>query len=324
MTPTTLKRTLLATALGGALLAPAAFAAPPATEQVPASEQTQAEPADLNKDAAKQAVPTPVETTMPYEKADGAWVAISGTVEKPTEGAFQLNYGTGTIIVEMDTWEGWTETMGLKEGDEVLVTGEIDKDIFETASIEAGAVYDQTKDTHYFASKDDEEDLVAWANGPAMTPGMTTIRGAITQVNAGQGEFILNNGIVEMQVDIGKLENNPLDAEGDLVLALGDIVMVSGVIEKNLFEDREIQATTLTRVGDTTQRAAAPDATKQTAEAAVETDAFHAGIETAVETAEVKLPAEVQEVVDEGSYTTEDLVKAQLAALENDRTTGPS
>ncbi len=317
---------------------------------------------------AQQVAPPAAENAaapMPFAQPDNSWITISGTVMSPTEQTFLLDYGGGQIIVEMDDWNGWSEAMNLTEGHEVTVTGRVDDDLLETASIEASAVIDRVTDQHFFASEADEEDLVDWFATESAAAGQTTMRGAVKSVSVEEGEFILDNGVFEVQVDIGKLDANPLDADGALQISAGDIVTVSGVVEKDLFEAREIQAKAINvltpdKIRLETSAGLRPDAApapqqladnvpgappaqgeawsegrnkapphaytgaavaESTQVARVETSASVTATE--VDTS-VMLPAEVEMAAEKDGYTTEDLAKAQLAALRSAPPLNPS
>ena len=57
----------------------------------------------------------------------------------PTADDFVLDYGSGTILVEMDDWDSYGDAYGLMDGDRVTVFGRIDDDFFEVAKVEEKA-----------------------------------------------------------------------------------------------------------------------------------------------------------------------------------------
>lgn len=312
---------------------------------------------------AQQANPAPAtETAMPFAKPDQSWINISGTVMSPTQNTFLLDYGGGQIIVEMDNWNGWVEAMNLGEGHQVTVVGRIDNDILETASIEASAVVDDVSGQHFFASAADEEDLTDWFATQAAASGQTTMRGVVQTINAEEGEFVIDNGVFEVQVDTGKLKENPLEAGGATRIKQGDIVTVSGTVESDLFEARELQAMTVNLLTpdnvqlETSAQLGAQDQQRlaiagappgqgeawedgrqeaspktyagvnaeihadQTAQQAQSTETAT----TASADVMATLPEEVQAASAEEGYTTEDLAKAQLAAIQSAPPLNPS
>jgi len=70
-------------------------------------------------------------TIDPYAKPDDSWISISGTVVNPKDDTFMLDYGQGTILVEMDDWDGVGEAYALIDGDRVTVYGAVDDGLFD-------------------------------------------------------------------------------------------------------------------------------------------------------------------------------------------------
>jgi len=99
----------------------------------------------------------------PYEQPDDAFVTLSGQVKSTGNGEFALDYGEGSIRVEMDDWDRYDEARPLSEGDQVTVYGRIDDDFFEATTIEAGAVYVAGLNSYFYASSADEEGIPAVA-----------------------------------------------------------------------------------------------------------------------------------------------------------------
>lgn len=178
----------------------------------------------------------------PYLKADESWITISGTVEGVTPDSFTLDYGDGMITVEMDDGDRDADGYNLLRGDEVSVIGRIDRDFFESTSIEASSVYVKNIGTTFFASSVDDEDWSAFTESVTspMSMSSTSIIGEVTGVGA--NEFTVNSGFSAMRVDVSGLSYDPLDAEGYQKIEVGDIVKVVGTIEPNLFTGREIEA----------------------------------------------------------------------------------
>ena len=199
------------------------------------------------------AVAIPCLAADPTDRPDNSWVSVSGTVVSAKPDSFQLNYGDGTILVEMDDWDWYAEGAALKSGDKVTVSGRMDDELYEKKSIEAESVYLQGLNTYFYASATDEED---W-NFPALSgaePASTFIlTGTISAV---QGrEFRLDTGERRFIVDTRNLLYNPLDGLGHQKLAEGDRVRVAGKVSVNLFDKGEILAESITTlVRDKTKR----------------------------------------------------------------------
>jgi len=86
----------------------------------------------------------------PYAKADGSWITVTGEVDAVAADSFTLDYGEGAVTVEMDDGDRDADGYKLIRGDEVTVTGRIDRDFFETTSIEASSVYVKNIGTTFF------------------------------------------------------------------------------------------------------------------------------------------------------------------------------
>lgn len=178
----------------------------------------------------------------PYAKANNTWITISGSVESVSADAFMLDYGDGVITVEMDDGDRDADAYKLVKGDKVTVSGKVDDDFFEIATIEASSVFVENLGTTFFASAIDEETsegLAAVFASPIVVAD-TIVTGTVTTV--GEHTFTVDTGLRELNVDPGSMPYDPLDDEGYLKLTVGDRVKIRGDIERNLFENHEIEA----------------------------------------------------------------------------------
>ncbi len=179
----------------------------------------------------------------PYQKADETWISISGTVTEPTADSFMLDYGKGMVAVEMDDWDWYGDAYGLLEGDKVTVNGRIDDDLFETTSIEASSVYVESLGSYFYASAADEEDAsYATVVTSPVVVSTVTVRGEVTSIDTLEGEFTVDTGVKQVTVDTEELAYNPLDDKGFQQIEKGDRVSVSGEIDNDLFDTREVEA----------------------------------------------------------------------------------
>lgn len=178
----------------------------------------------------------------PYAMANNTWVTISGSVKAVSKDSFMLDYGDGLITVEMDDGDRDADAYKLMTGDKVTVSGKIDDDFLELATIEASSVFVENLGTTFFASAIDEEASEALA-GVITTPVVisdTIVTGTVTSVNS--SEFTVDTGLRKIKVDVGSMAYNPLDDEGFLKVDVGDRVKVRGDINHELFEGREMEA----------------------------------------------------------------------------------
>lgn len=175
----------------------------------------------------------------PYMQPDDTWISLTGTVQDVTRDSFNLDYGTGTVIVEMDDGDRDADAYKLIEGDYVTVSGRIDDDFFETTSIEASSVYVPKLNTFFYASAVDEEDFSGWYNLD-LPAGEVIAQGTVTEV--GEHEFTINRHSQSLEVSTTFMENNPLDDEGYHRIAVGDVVRVSGEMEFGFMSEAELEA----------------------------------------------------------------------------------
>lgn len=183
----------------------------------------------------------------PYMQPDNSWISISGTVRDVTPGAFNLDYGEGIVIVEMDDGDRDADAYKLLDGDSVTVNGVIDDDFLETTSIEANSVYVDKLDTYFYASALDEEDFAIWYTLPT-TPGQVTLQGTVTNVS--DDSFTLNRGYRSINVGVEEMAYNPLDDEGYQHVERGDVVRVMGMMDDELFDNELLEARAIVTLVD--------------------------------------------------------------------------
>lgn len=185
----------------------------------------------------------------PYLEPDESFITVSGEIESVSPDTFTLNYGEGTIIVEMDDGDRDADAYKLISGDEVTVTGRIDDDFYETTTIEASSVYVENLDTYFFASSMDEESYpVAWSL--PLEDSMTSIYGQVTSV--GGDDFTMDTDSGEVTIEVDEMVRNPLDDIGYLQIEQGDVLSVSGHIDIDLFEDHTFEAVSIREFHDST------------------------------------------------------------------------
>jgi uncharacterized protein YdeI (BOF family) len=124
-------------------------------------------------------------------KPDGAWINISGTVERVMADAIVLNYGKGAITVAMDDVDRDAGAYELVAGDKVTVNGKIDDDFFDKASMEACSIYVVKLGTTFFARSADEEAHWVSIADPVVVSAVT-LQGPVTAVD--KEKFTMNTG----------------------------------------------------------------------------------------------------------------------------------
>lgn len=214
--------------------------------------------------AAFIAAPAQAQTMMQDEYP----VVLSGTVAEIGDDEFTLQYdGTNYITVEMDDWDMFWETEEtelLTVGDEVVVTGQIDDDLFEGREIAANSVYLVTDSTFY--TRDDQAAYPSYLYGSAnnqdlasqlamqepaaggkaaqtMTDTPKSWVSAVGTISSIEGsEVIVDAGEFDLTVNMGDLENSPQN------LTSGDQIFVSGLMDQDFLSNQEISANRLVKI----------------------------------------------------------------------------
>ena len=181
------------------------------------------------------------DSPTPYTLPDEAFVTVSGKVVSSTPDSFQLDYGKGSILVEMDDTDVFSEGYVIVPGEKVVVTGQIDADKGETRSIEAGSVYVESLATTYKASSEDEEELAMASvhKEPAEFPNLE-VRGTIEKVSGREFTLLTEEG--KVTIDTGDMSFNPMTQAGAQSLKVGSIVSVVGPVNNSLFSGEEVRA----------------------------------------------------------------------------------
>lgn len=192
----------------------------------------------------------PAVAQNPYLQPDDTWITISGKVESVSPNQFELDYGSGTVTVEMDDGDRDADAYKIYNGDEVTVTGLIDDDFYEVTTIEASSVHVKDIGTTFYASAVDEEDPLGIYAYPlpelTVVVGASVVTGTVSDVDVAEEEFTLNTGLRLMTVEVDEMPYNPVDDEGYQKLEAGDVVSVRGQIDHDLFEGRVFEADSVT------------------------------------------------------------------------------
>lgn len=181
----------------------------------------------------------------PASRPDNSWISISGSVKDVVTNSFTLDYGDGVILVVMNDGDRDAGGYKLLPGDKVTVTGMIDDDFFEKASIVASNIYIEKLGTHFFAAVADKGALYVVEKHPVEVAD-TVVQGIVTEVD--DQEFQLDTAVRTLTVNVGKMPYNPLDDKGYQKIRTGNVVRVSGRIDKQLFLGRELIADDVTKL----------------------------------------------------------------------------
>ncbi len=191
----------------------------------------------------------PASAQDPYEAPDDTWISVTGTVESVSADEFLLEFeenGESLITVEMDDGDRDADAYKLLPGDTVTVYGIIDDDLFEMRTIEASSVYVHNLNTYFYASAVDEEDTFVTITPPVVSA--MVLQGVVTEVN--DEEFKLSTGLQEITVEVEEMPYNPLDDVGYQKIEVGDRVSVTGHMDYDFLEGRELVAETITTLSN--------------------------------------------------------------------------
>jgi uncharacterized protein YdeI (BOF family) len=173
----------------------------------------------------------------PYAMEDDSWISLSGTVQSIDGDSFVLDYGEGTINVELEDWDWYPETSSGLVNETVTVSGMIDDDFFETAEINADSVYLDRLNSYYWVNPQATYTYYYPYADPVDTE-MATIEGQVTEIH-GDHEFSINTGNRAVRVEVDMLPETGLDE-----LTVGDRIRANGEMDYDLFEGREFDAQT--------------------------------------------------------------------------------
>lgn len=175
----------------------------------------------------EQTVPPPRAADGKVARRDDAnWITIGGVVASVLPGQFTLDHRTGTVTVEMDDWDpAYREAMPLRKGDQVVVTGAIDDNLYLRKRIEADSVFVNNLNTYFYASAADEENRPR----PGYRPDEESFVDLVGTIAAVDGrDLLLRIGERQIRVDTRGLGGNPLEGEGEQRLSQGDRVYLWG------------------------------------------------------------------------------------------------
>lgn len=175
----------------------------------------------------------------PYTAPNESWISIDGVVESVSANTFMLDYGDGSVTVEMDDGDRDADAYKLITGDKVNVVGKVDDDLFETTTIEASSVYVEKLGTSFYASPIDEDDVMISVVTPVVI-SKTLVQGTVESV--GEDQFTIDTGAQKLSVQTGGLGYDPLDDEGYQKVEVGDRVSVTGDIDAEFFGGFEFVA----------------------------------------------------------------------------------
>lgn len=155
---------------------------------------------------------------------DGDRITIAGLVASVLPDRFTLDHRTGTVTVEMDDWDpAYREAMPLRKGDQVVVSGAIDDNLYLRKRIEAESVFINTINTYFYANPADEDNRPR----PGFRPDADAYVDLVGTVEAVEGEgLLLRIGERQVRVSLGDVPPGERErvSAGDRLYLWGDMV----------------------------------------------------------------------------------------------------
>lgn len=180
---------------------------------------------------------------------DGQEVELSGVVQGAGADDFILVGDKGRFLVEVDDFDEFPEGSALHDGDEVIVRGVVDADLFHDLRIEAAEVLVPHRYFTVYASSADEEDVVH--HSPKDEREISTV-GTVVAIRG--TTLTLDDNGRSYCVDTRRLGYNPFDNRGFLRVDVGTYIKVKGKVRFDLQERHEVEARSiveLTRLPET-------------------------------------------------------------------------
>jgi uncharacterized protein YdeI (BOF family) len=193
---------------------------------------------------------------------DGSNITLVGTVTQLTDDEFILNSNGNMVEVEVDDWsltDNLDLTEHLKDGQEVIVYGTVDNDLFSDDEIEAASIFipEQNNYIYYVETaplySQNFGNTTQAANNQQNqmdNNAMISAQGEIKSVDGNEAVIATSAG--EMTVDMSAVSNRR-----GMDLQKGDQIFVMGNVDENLFSNKEIAAERLVKLTDARQSAAA-------------------------------------------------------------------
>lgn len=180
------------------------------------------------------------------------WVSITGKVSDISGDRFMLKNLGEVVIIEMDDWDEFKEIKLIDIGDRVTVSGRIDAGLFENKTLEAFRVYSHNKKSYYYASSVDDEGygltIYSLYYYPVVLSDDTWMSISGTVINIDGREFHIDTGNYQMIIDTDEMSYNPMDTLGFPSVKVGDKLHVTGKIDVDLFEKRELKAVHIEKI----------------------------------------------------------------------------
>ncbi|MFP4364164.1 MAG: hypothetical protein ACLFR1_09870 [Spirochaetia bacterium] len=180
------------------------------------------------------------------QESETAWLTLAGEVTNIQENSFDLDYGNGTVIVDMEDWDSELSSMPIENGLDVIVSGEIDENFNNDVQMEAEGIYLKDDESFLISQSADRKarsDLRRYAALPEpLENGEFSIQGIVIDDHPNMREIVLAIGTGVVTVDLSELGRNVQDTQGDRHIEFGERVAVFGDFSLRFFEENTLLA----------------------------------------------------------------------------------
>ena len=182
-------------------------------------------------------------TTTRLADMPDTWITLTGEVTDVDSKFFTLDYGDGTIFVELHNTDLDAQAYEELEGKDVMVTAQLDDGLFTDSRIVAQSVFVDELETTYLADDVDQHSAdmyLSAANSLDVDDEEMVLVGTVQSI--GKKALQLKVGDSTLTVELDDLDDMPLDQDGKLTLIKGERVRVTGEMEEEFFNTFTVEA----------------------------------------------------------------------------------
>ena len=176
--------------------------------------------------------------------AEDTSITLSGTVVEARDDEFDLRVGEQvvTVDIEDDIRDGGAYT--LMQGDKVTVSGQIEDHFFQDKELEANALHVAKLNTTFIVDEDYADDY-GMVSGKSMDDSIE-VTGTVISVSPDDEQFrIRAEKMGEYTVEVDELDDDPFDDDGYMKIQQGSRVQITGEIDSDWMEGRELEANSI-------------------------------------------------------------------------------
>ena len=204
---------------------------------------------DEMKTAQMRAASASVQPESRTSESGDTWITLTGEVSAVDSKFFTLDYGDGSIFVELRDTDLDSNAYAKMKGEEVMVTARLDDGMFSSERLVAQSVIVDGMDTVYLAESVNQAsaDLyLSTASNIEFDDEEMVLVGTVKSI--GKEALQIDVGDTTLTVELDELEDAPVDADGYLTLMKGERVRITGELEDDFFNRFTVEADTLIKM----------------------------------------------------------------------------